>query len=80
MTFARVQGQPGDDWPGVPGADWGMGSRVVWEPLDGSAWPLQGLVIGASYCPGCPQGWEVTVKLLNDNYLFVKDMRELRHA
>ena len=59
----RVQGLPPDDWPGLPGADWGMGSRVE---VDGR----RALVVGAIQVSG-PLGWEMYVRFSDGREEFV---------
>ena len=57
MNFL-VDGRPPDDWPGIKGCDWGMGSRVYVGQDDGSH--VRAMVVGAA--PG-PRGWRITVRM-----------------
>lgn len=56
MTFP-ARGRPADDWPGIPGANWGMGSRVI-----ARGWTIivYGTVVGAT--PGGPESWTINVR------------------
>lgn len=72
MTAALIKGRPADDWPGIPGAGWGMGSRVsanlfelVGYLQDGRpiirSYRRQAVVVGAT-CGG-PEGYVIAVRL-----------------
>lgn len=55
-----VHGLPPDNWPGIPGVEWGMGSRVVVQSH--SMGELSGQIVGASAAPG-PELWRIHVRL-----------------
>lgn len=54
-----LQGLPGDEWPGIPGAGWGMGSRVRCRMISGGV--QMGMVVGASR--GGTEHWIIHVRL-----------------
>tara|TARA_R110000851_G_scaffold268071_1_gene420656 strand:+ start:8470 stop:8865 length:396 start_codon:yes stop_codon:yes gene_type:complete len=61
-----VHGLPPDDWPGIPGVEWGMGSRVhvtfEVQAADGRRGfgTVEALVVGAVASPF--HGWSISVK------------------
>lgn len=56
-----VRGRPGDDWPGIPGVPWGMGSRVIVRTH--SMGELPGLIVGAQDVGDAPELWRIHVRL-----------------
>ena len=60
-------GRPADDWPGIPGIAWGMGSRVRVTRPDGAPFGC-GVVVGAVSAPNA-LGWEITVRFDDDRKL-----------
>ncbi len=57
-----VRGRPPGEWPGIPGAAWGMGSRVIVRTH--SMGELAGLVVGAVSTPDAgAERWRIFVRL-----------------
>lgn len=60
MSELTVRGRPGDDWPGIPGVPWGMGSRVIVKTH--SMGELSGIIVGAVAIDS-PELWRIHVRL-----------------
>lgn len=71
MADGLTKWHPADDWPGIPGAGWGMGSRVEatvpMPDIDGPTLTIRncrmtvrGMVVGAS--DRGPEEWEIAVR------------------
>lgn len=57
-----VRGRPGDDWPGIPGVPWGMGSRVIVKTYEMGE--QAGIIVGAVSTPTAgAEGWRIHVRL-----------------
>jgi len=55
-----VRGRPADDWPGIPGVPWGMGSRVIVRTYEMGE--QAGIIVGAVAIDS-PELWRIHVRL-----------------